>query len=139
MESMETRHFQHWPKHLPRHLSVPATPLYFNLEVSSQRYPDKPAVIFYDSKLTYRELHRQVELMAGFLQNRCGVRMGDRVVLQMQNSPQFIIGYYAILRADAAVMRACPQSWSRRICMRRSSRCWASRRGTSSSRPMRIT
>ena len=96
---MEPKHFEHWPKHLPRHLTVPATSLHFNLEVSSQRYPEKPAVIFYDSKLSYRELHRQVDLMAGFLQNRCGVRKGDRVILQMQNSPQFIIAYYAILRA----------------------------------------
>ena len=105
---MEPKHFQHWPKHLPRHLSVPATTVYFNLEVSSQRYPDKPAVIFYDSQLSYRELYRQVELLAGFLQNRCGVRKGDRVILQMQNSPQFIIGYYAILRADAAVLPVSP-------------------------------
>ena len=105
---MEPKHFKHWPKHLPRHLSVPSTTLHFNLEVSSQRYPDKPAVIFYDSKLLYRELHRQVDVMAGFLQNRCGVRKGDRVILQMQNSPQFIIAYYAILRADAAVLPISP-------------------------------
>jgi fatty-acyl-CoA synthase len=105
---MEPKHFQHWPKHLPRHLTVPATALYFNLEVSSQRYPDKAAVIFYDSPLSYRELQRQVELLAGFLQNRCGVRKGDRVILQMQNSPQFIIAYYAILRADAAVLPVSP-------------------------------
>ncbi|MEO8165653.1 MAG: AMP-binding protein, partial [Betaproteobacteria bacterium] len=105
---MEPKHFEHWPKHLPRHLTVPSTSLHFNLEVSSQRYPDKPAVIFYESKLSYRELHRQVDLIAGFLQNRCGVRKGDRVILQMQNSPQFIIGYYAILRADAAVLAVSP-------------------------------
>jgi fatty-acyl-CoA synthase len=105
---MEPKHFQHWPKHIPRHLTVPATSLHFNLEVSSQRYPDKPAVIFYETRLSYRELHRQVDLIAGFLQNRCGVRKGDRVILQMQNSPQFIIAYYAILRADAAVLPVSP-------------------------------
>ena len=105
---MEARHFKHWPKHLPRHLTVPATSLYFNLEVSSQRYAEKPAVVFYDGTLTYGELRRQVDLMAGFLQNRCGVLKGDRVILQMQNSPQFIIAYYAILRADAAVLPVSP-------------------------------
>src|SRR5260221_14200378 len=105
---MEPKHFSHWPKHLPRHLTVPATSLHFNLEVSSQRHPDKPALIFYDSRMSYRELHRQVDLLAGFLQNRCGVRKGDRVILQMQNSPQFVIAYYAILRADAAVLPVSP-------------------------------
>ena len=105
---MEPKHFAYWPKHLPRHLTVPATLLPFNLEVSSRRYPDKPAIIFYDTKLSYRDLQHQVDLMAGFLQNRCGVRKGDRVVLQMQNSPQFIIAYYAIMRADAAVLPVSP-------------------------------
>ncbi|HVY06840.1 MAG TPA: long-chain-fatty-acid--CoA ligase [Burkholderiales bacterium] len=105
---MEPKHFAHWPKHLPRHLTVPSTTLYYNLEVSAQRFPDKPATIFYDSRLPYKELRRQVDLMAGFLQNRCGVRKGDRVLLQMQNSPQFIIAYYAILRADAAVLPVSP-------------------------------
>ncbi len=105
---MEARHFKHWPKHLPRQLAVPGTSLHFNLEVSSARYPDKAAVIFYDSRLSYRELNAQADLMAGFLQHRCGVRKGDRVLLQMQNSPQFIIAYYAILRANAAVLPVSP-------------------------------
>ena len=151
---MEPKHFQHWPKHLPRHLTVPSTTLHFNLDVSSQRYGDKPAVIFYDSQLSYRELHRQVDLLAGFLQNRCGVRKGDRVILQMQNSPQFIIAYYAILRADAAVLPVSPlrrferiisktpvrpSRWSPRICMHRSNRCWVNRPSMPSSQPIPIT
>ena len=105
---METRHFKHWPKHLPRHLSVPATSLYANLDISALRYPHKPALIFYDSLTTYRDLKHQVDVMAAFLQNRCGVRKGDRVLLQMQNSPQFAIAWFAILRAGAAVLPVSP-------------------------------
>lgn len=105
---MEARHLRHWPKNIPRHLTVPETTLYANLDISARRYPDKTATVFYDGRLTYRELARQVDLMAGFLQNRCGVRKGDRVVLQMQNSPQFIIAFYAILRADAVVLPISP-------------------------------
>ncbi len=105
---MEARHYRHWPKHLPRHLTVPETTLCANLEISARRYPDKTATVFYDARLSYQELNRQVELLAGFLQNRCGVRKGDRVVLQMQNSPQFIIAYYAILRADGVVLPVSP-------------------------------
>ena len=105
---MEARHLKHWPKHLPRHLTVPETSLHINLEVSALRYPDKPALIFFDSRTSYQEFKQQVDLMAGFLQNRCGVRKGDRVLMQMQNSPQFTIAYYAILRADAAVLPVSP-------------------------------
>ena len=105
---MESRHLQHWPKQVPRHLTVPETSLYANLEISAQRFPEKTATVFYDARITYRDLKLQVELLAGFLQNRCGVRKGDRVILQMQNSPQFIIAYYAILRADAVVLPVSP-------------------------------
>jgi fatty-acyl-CoA synthase len=36
------------------------------------------------------------------------VRKGDRVLLFMQNSPQFVIGYYGILRANAVVVPVNP-------------------------------
>ena len=106
----EKRHFRFWPKHLPRHLTVPATTLAFNLEVSALRYADKPAVIFYDTRVDYARLRREAELLAGFLQHRCGVRRGDRVLLDMQNSPQYVIGFYAILRADAVVVPVSPMN-----------------------------
>lgn len=107
---MEARHFKSWPKHLPRHLSVPDTPIGFNLAVSAKRYPDKPAIIFYDKRLTYSELQREVEALAGYLQHKCGVAKGDRVLLDMQNCPQFVIAYYAILRADAVVVPISPMN-----------------------------
>jgi fatty-acyl-CoA synthase len=100
---MSTRHQPHWP-HVPRHLTIPETSLWFNVEVSSTRFPGKPCINFYDSILTFAELRREAERLAGFLQSACGVRRGDRVGLYLQNSPQFVIGYYAILRADAMVV-----------------------------------
>ncbi|MBK4737185.1 long-chain fatty acid--CoA ligase [Noviherbaspirillum pedocola] len=105
---MNTTHYRHWPTGLPHHLTAPATSLYVNLEISARRYPDKTAIIFYDATLTYREFHAQVEALAGYLQQECGVARGDRVLLNMQNSPQFIISYYAILRADAMVVPVNP-------------------------------
>lgn len=101
-------HLVHWPKDLPQHLDLPQTSLVYNLEVSATRYPDKTALIFYDAMLDYRSLYAQVETLAGWLQQACGVRRGDRVMLFMQNSPQFVIGYYAILRADAMVVPVNP-------------------------------
>ncbi len=41
--------------------------------------------------------------LAGYLQEDLGVTGGDRVILYMQNSPQFAVAYYAILRANAVV------------------------------------
>jgi len=99
-----------WPRELPKSLSVPRTTLWFNLEVSATRYPDRAAAIFYDSRLSYARFRREAEAIAEFLQQRCGVRRGDRVILDMQNSPQFMLGYYAILRADAVVVAVSPMS-----------------------------
>src|SRR5262245_49921966 len=99
-----------WPKHLPTTLTVPRTTLWYNLQVSATRYPGKTATIFYDSRLTYAELLRDAERLAGFLQQRCGVGRGDRVILCAQNSPHFIVAYYAILRAGAIVVPLNPMS-----------------------------
>ncbi len=104
----ERLHLRHWPAGMPWHLDLPKTSLWYNLEVSATRFPDRPAVVFYDSVLTYRELRRQAEAVAGWLQQECGVGRGDRVLLNFQNSPQFVIGYYAILRADAFVVPVNP-------------------------------
>ncbi|MGB7540996.1 MAG: AMP-binding protein, partial [Burkholderiales bacterium] len=105
---MFERHFRVWPKGLPRELTLPATSLYFNLEVSAARYPDKPFLIFYGAPLTYREFKRQADALAGFLQRDCGVNKGDRVLLYLQNSPQFMIAFYAVLRADAVAVPVSP-------------------------------
>ena len=107
---MFTRHYAHWPPGVPKSLSVPRTSLYYNLEVSARRYPGKGALYYYGTTLTYAELLRSAEALAGHLQHACGVRRGDRVLLYTQNSPQFVIGYYAILRANAVVVPVNPMN-----------------------------
>ena len=101
---MNRRHWQFFPRKLPGTLTLPKTSLWFNLEVSATRFPDRAALVFYDGVTTYSEFKQQAEWLAGFLQRECGVRRGDRVALFMQNCPQFVIAYYAILRADAVVV-----------------------------------
>jgi fatty-acyl-CoA synthase len=105
---MNTTHYKHWPAGLPYTLTAPETSVYTNLEISARRYPNKAAIVFYDAILSYAEFNAQVEAMAGYLQQDCGVQRGDRVLLNMQNSPQCIISFYAILRADAMVVPVNP-------------------------------
>ena len=94
----------YFPSGLPVDATIPATNLFFNAEVSAARYPNKPFVVFFGRELTYSQFKAQAEALAGFLQRDCGVEAGDRVLLVMQNSPQFIIAYYAVLRANAVVV-----------------------------------
>ncbi len=106
----EPLHYQYWPKGVPRIVHVPKTALDYNLEVSAARYPEKTAISYYGSPISYARLKSEVDALAGYLQQKCGVKKGDRVLLYMQNSPQFIIAYYAILRADAVLVPANPMN-----------------------------
>jgi fatty-acyl-CoA synthase len=60
--------------------------------------------------LSFGEFKDETERLAGYLQHRCNVARGDRVLLVAQNSPQFIVAYYAILRANAVVVPINPMS-----------------------------
>ncbi len=102
-------HLAIWPKRLPRTLPLPDTSLWFNLEVSARRYPDKPAYMFFGQPLRFAELHAQAEALAGWLQAH-GVKKGDRVAVLMQNCPQFVVAVHAVLRADAVVVPVNPMN-----------------------------
>jgi fatty-acyl-CoA synthase len=88
----------HWPSNTSRTLTLPSTNVFVNIEVSATRYPDKPCIVFYDNVLTYASFKAEVEALAGHLQKTCGVRRGDRVLLIMQNSPQWVLGVCAAER-----------------------------------------
>lgn len=102
-------HHQVWPKRLPHSITPPATSLWHNLAVSALRFPDKPALVFFNRVLSYAEVMRQAERLAATL-HRLGVRKGDRVVLNMQNCPQWVIAHFAILRANAVVVPVNPMN-----------------------------
>jgi len=99
-----TRHFAHWPPGAPKTLPVSRESVYTNLVASTEKYPERTLVDYYGTRLTYADIKREADALAGFLQRHCGVVKGDRVLLYLQNSPQFVVAYYAILRADAAVV-----------------------------------
>ncbi|WP_077212048.1 long-chain fatty acid--CoA ligase [Bacillus dakarensis] len=107
---MFTRHYEFWPKRLPKSLPIPESTIYDNLEMTNKRYPNKRAIVFYGSEMTYSQLYKEVNQLAGYLQKELGVAKGDRVVLYMQNSPQYIIAFYAILRCDAVVVPINPMN-----------------------------
>jgi len=107
---MFTRHYPFWPEGLPKTFPVPRESVYANLARGAAEHPDRAAIHYYGTDLSYGQLKREVDALAGYLQARCGVRKGDRVLLYLQNSPQFVISYYAVLRADAVVVPINPMN-----------------------------
>src|SRR5258708_6487478 len=107
---MFTRHYPHWPPGMPYTLEVPTRSVYMNLAAGAAEHPDTAAVYYDGTEISYARLQREADALAGYLQQRCGVRKGDRVLLYLQNSPQFVVSYYAILRADAVVVPVNPMN-----------------------------
>lgn len=102
-------HTKFWPARLPYAITPPATSLWQNLAVTALRYPDKAAIVFMGTTLTWAQVKAQAERLAARLQ-ALGVQKGDRVVLDMQNTPQLIVAHFAILRADAVVVPVNPMN-----------------------------
>jgi fatty-acyl-CoA synthase len=110
MTTLAKLHHNHWPKGVPHELRVPQVTLNHFVQTTALRYPDKPALIYADQVLTYRQLNQQIDALAAFLQQRLGVARGDRVLLMSQNCPQFVIAFYAVMRVGAAVVPVNPMS-----------------------------
>lgn len=107
---MEPRHFAHWPPDLPRSLRAPSVTLHEMFLRSARRFPGKPAATFEGKSLSYRDLQERAENLAGHLQAACGVKRGDRVLLDMQNGHDFVIACFGILLADAVVVPVSPMN-----------------------------
>lgn len=101
---MERLHHKVWPEGLEYDLPPVTHTLDDNLRNNADRFPDKPALVFYGAVTTYGEFDAQVSRLAGFLQSRCNVAKGDRVGLYMQNAPQWIVSFYGIIRAGGVVV-----------------------------------
>ncbi len=106
---MPDLHLKHWPPGLPQEIDLPTYSVARNLIDTAARVPEQVAIRYHGRTLSYGEMADQVERLAGWLQAR-GVARGDRVLLYMQNAPQYMIAFYGILRADAAVIPVNPMN-----------------------------
>jgi len=73
------------------------------LERSIKKYGRRYAILFKREKITYRELGERVDRLASGLM-REGTRKGDRIGLLLGNCPEFIVGYFAILKMGGIVV-----------------------------------
>lgn len=82
------------------HLEYPSKTLPEILQISTGRFPNHTALVYLDHQWSYQELDNLVSQMANLLLT-FGIKPGDRVGLQLPNSPQFVISYFGILRSGA--------------------------------------
>ncbi|WP_417675546.1 long-chain-fatty-acid--CoA ligase [Pseudodonghicola sp.] len=103
-----------WPEGFAAHLDFPAGNAFGNLDRSASRWPDRPALFYYGQTTRYADLKARVEALAGYLRH-LGVNHGDRVLVDLQNSPQFVTAFHAVLRADAVVVPINPMNMTEEL------------------------
>src|SRR5689334_20882796 len=69
-------------------VTPPSTTLPRMLQQAVATYPDRTALLYFDSRITFGQLLEQVNRVAAGLQ-ALGIKKGDRVALMMPNCPQF--------------------------------------------------
>jgi long-chain acyl-CoA synthetase len=99
--------FKYYDEGVPHHIEYPAIPLFGLLEEAASKYPERPCTIFNGAVITYREMNRITDQLAAGIAAR-GVKKGDRVGIDMLNSPQFVITFFAILKAGAVAVAINP-------------------------------
>jgi long-chain acyl-CoA synthetase len=101
-----------WEKSYPAGLSwsdpLPeATALETLLINAAGRWPERPAIDFYDRRLTFGEIHDLARRVAAGLQ-RLGVGHGSHVGLYLPNTPHYVICFFGTLMAGATVVNFGP-------------------------------
>lgn len=101
---METKPWhRHYDYNVPTTIRYPRVPAQDILQISAGTNPDKAALNFYGTEMTFWELRHQALRMANAL-GALGVRKGDRVGLHLPNCPQYVITYLATLSLGAIVV-----------------------------------
>ncbi|MDD4859075.1 MAG: AMP-binding protein [Dehalococcoidales bacterium] len=73
------------------------------LEKTVQNFPARTALVSGERRISYAELDATTNKLANALA-RIGIRKGDRVALLISNSPEFVFGYFGILKLGAVVV-----------------------------------
>ena len=98
----------------PAEISLEFTDALSMFLASVSRNPDGDIIRYFDGRITARELGELSDAFAVALRD-LGVGRGDRVVLYLQNVPQFVIGMVATWKAGGVAVSVNPMYRSREL------------------------
>ncbi len=98
---------KHYDSGVPHTIEYPRMPLHQFLEESARKSPDRACTIFKGAKITFAEMDALTDRLAAGLAG-LGVKKGDPVGIFMPNTPQFVMAFYAILKAGGVVVATNP-------------------------------
>jgi long-chain acyl-CoA synthetase len=91
----------------PYRIKQPTVPLPRLLEATARRFGKIAAYDYLGGRMTWRELDKQANRFANGLRT-LRVQPGERVLLTMPNSPQWMIAYFGVLKAGAIAVLCDP-------------------------------
>lgn len=92
---------------VPQHLDYPAVPVFHFLDEAARLCPQRACLIFNDETLSYKQVAARTDQIAASLRG-LGICKGERVGIFMPNCPEFVLAYFAILKAGAIVVAINP-------------------------------
>ena len=99
--------FKHYDEGVKQTLEYPPEPLYYFLEESARKYPDRACTVFKGAVISYKEMNDLTDRIAAAITD-LGIKKGDRVGIFMPNTPQFVMVYFGILKAGGVVVATNP-------------------------------
>jgi len=96
-----------YPADVPAMLTYPEEPVTWLLERAAERWPDRPACIYYDEQVTYSRLLSRARRVGMWLKEQ-GVLPGDRIGLLLPNTPEYIIALHGIWLAGGTAVALSP-------------------------------
>ena len=96
-----------YPLWVPADLEVGSSTAIGDFLNSAVSSPNEVAIYYFDTAITYRDLDEWSDSLAAAFSD-LGLRYGDRLLLDLQNVPQFLITVYAAWKIGAIVVPVNP-------------------------------
>ena len=94
---------KNYPEWVPENLEVTPSTTFGDFKASVSRRPDAPAVHYFDHTISYGEIDAASDSFSAAL-FRLGLQKGDRILVVLQNVPEFLITTYAAWKIGAIVV-----------------------------------
>ncbi len=98
---------KNYPPNVPHDLELPSGTALDDFKNSAAVRPDAPAVYYFEHVITYGEIDRLSDILAAAFKD-LGLEKGARIIVDLQNVPQFLIATYAAWKSGAVVVPVNP-------------------------------
>ncbi len=98
---------KNYPDRVPHDLNLTDETALGDFKKNAALNPDAPAIYYFDYEISFKRVDRFSDQLAAAFGN-LGLKKGDRIILDLQNIPQFPIATYAAWKLGAIVVPVNP-------------------------------